>query len=196
MLRLGLLTHNFPIRPEETPDAGSFVSALATMVQGPDCEVIVFCQSLGKAIQPPDNIKIEQFSWPGEGNKLGQLHWTDWRDLANLVTFVKQGREGVLGFIRDYKIDHCLALWVVPAGYFAYYARKETGVPYTVWALGSDINQYYRLGFRRKIRRILTEADHVFADGLELVSKINDISGQDRCRFFTVIAASFGWAPG
>ena len=183
MVRLGLLTHNFPLQPEETPDAGSFVSALAAMLQGHDCEVTVFCQSFGQEVQTPENIKIYQFPWKGQGQKLGQLRLTQWKGIRNLVSYARNGREGVLKFIRSYKIEHCLALWVVPSGYFAYYSKKRLGVPYSVWALGSDMNQYYRTGFRGIIQHVLREAENVFADGHDLVAKVNDASGENRCRF-------------
>ena len=183
MLRLGLLTHNFPIHPEKTSDAGSFVASLATMLQGPDCEVAVFCQSLGCEVSTPPGVKIYQFPWSGQGHKLGNLRLTRFREQLKLVEFVRNGREGVLRFIRDYGIEYCLAVWVMPAGYFAYYARKKLGVPYTVWALGSDINRYYRFGLRRLSRKILQEANQVFADGPDLVKKVNAITEDSRCRF-------------
>jgi len=183
MFRLGLLTHNFPLRPDGASDAGSFVSDLAGMLQGPDCQVSVFCQTLGQTIQPPENIRIRQFPWSGQNQKLGDLKWTRPDHLGNLVSYLKNGREGVLKFVKDFDIQHCLALWVIPSGYFANYANRKLGIPYTVWALGSDINKYYRFGFRGMIRGVLNRADHILADGPELVVKIDALLGKKRCKF-------------
>ena len=183
MLRLGLLTHNFPSHPERTTDAGGFVASLATMLQGSQYDVTVFCQSIGISNKAPIGIKLYQFPWSGEGYKLGHLRWTRWGDLRILTDFIRNGRKGVLRFIRDHGIEYCLALWAVPGGYFAHYAKRELGIPYTVWALGSDINQYYRFGLRGVIRRVLLEADHICADGPELARKVNKVVGDHRCIF-------------
>jgi glycosyltransferase involved in cell wall biosynthesis len=183
MFRLGLLTHNFPLRPDGASDAGSFAADLASMLRGPDCEVTVFCQSLGPTVQPANEIQIHQFQWSGEDWKLGHLEWTNPRHLARLFSYFQNGRREVLKFVKDYDIQYCLALWVVPSGYFAYYAGEKLGVPYTVWALGSDINKYYRFGLRGLMRRVLARADHVLADGLDLVRKIEAVTGEGRCRF-------------
>lgn len=183
MLRLGLLTHNFPLRPGTASDAGSFAADLASMLHGSNCEVTVFCQTPGQAIQPPSGIKVHSFQWSGNDRKLGQLNWTGPRDVLHLFSFFRNGRKEVLKFVKDYDIQYCLALWVVPSGYFAHYAWGKIGVPYTVWALGSDINKYYRFGLRGTIRRVLNHADHVLADGLALVQTIDSVAGKGRCTF-------------
>jgi hypothetical protein len=175
MLRLGLLTHNWPLRSEITPDAGGFVSALAAMLHGSKCEVNVFCQSGGIPADAPPGIKLYEFPWSSPETKLGHLKFYSLRDFRSLSDFVINGRQGILRFIREYGIDHCLALWAVPSGYFAHHAKMKLGVPYTIWALGSDINQYYRFGLRGTIRRVLRQADHICADGLGLVEKINSV---------------------
>jgi len=60
-------------------------------------------------------------------------------------------------------------MWAVPAGYWA----TGSGVPFAVWALGSDIWGVgrYPLG-RQIVRRVLRSAGHMFADGQGLISDI------------------------
>lgn len=61
--------------------------------------------------------------------------------------------------------------------------KKSADVPYTVWCLGSDIWTYGKYPLlRRVVGRVLREADHVYADGIELKDRAITLSGVD-CSF-------------
>ncbi|MFE8032935.1 glycosyltransferase [Thiohalocapsa marina] len=78
-------------------------------------------------------------------------------------------------------VDHALALWALPSGYWA--RQLPDGVPYSVWGLGSDIWTLGRIPIvRRLLRRVLRGAGHCFADGLQLGADMERIGGRD-CRF-------------
>jgi hypothetical protein len=64
---------------------------------------------------------------------------TSSRSLVGIIRLLASWRKTVLPFVREKKIDACLALWVLPSGLFANYVHQETRVPYSVWALGSDV---------------------------------------------------------
>ena len=86
-------------------------------------------------------------------------------------------------FIRENSIEVCLALWVLPSGYFANQAFRETKIPYSIWSLGSDIYRYGRNPFLYPMmRRIIQEAKGVFADGFDLSKRVEERFGR-KCFF-------------
>jgi len=104
-------------------------------------------------------------------------------DLRKIISLFMEGRRALIDLVREQGIEHCLALWAIPSGIWARGAWKLLGVPYSVWALGSDINQWgHRPVIGRIIRQVLRDADHRFADGLALARKVEALSGRD-CLF-------------
>jgi glycosyltransferase involved in cell wall biosynthesis len=100
-----------------------------------------------------------------------------------MMSLFYQGRRALLPFIKENKIDACLALWILPGGYFASYAYRRMGVPYSVWALGSDIYRYGENPFLYPtLRRIIHEAKGVFADGFDLSRRVEERFGR-KCSF-------------
>jgi glycosyltransferase involved in cell wall biosynthesis len=76
-----------------------------------------------------------------------------------------------------------LALWALPSGFWARGVARALGVPYGVWALGSDIWSLKRIPVvRTYLRSILRGADRRFADGFGLGSDVERIA-QKPCRF-------------
>jgi glycosyltransferase involved in cell wall biosynthesis len=81
----------------------------------------------------------------------------------------------LLPFLRENRVDVCLALWVLPGGFFANYAYLRTGVPYSVWALGSDVYRYGNNPLLYPLMmRVIREATGVFADGFDLSEKVEE----------------------
>jgi len=84
--------------------------------------------------------------------------------------------------IDEERIEACLALWAIPAGYLAWRACRKR-VPYSVWALGSDIHTWaQRPVVGSLVRRVLRDAQHRFADGIELGAEVTRLSGRS-CDF-------------
>jgi glycosyltransferase involved in cell wall biosynthesis len=93
------------------------------------------------------------------------------------------GRQAIVPWLRKYQVDLCLAAWAVPSGYFAYHAKKVLGIPYCVWALGSDIYGWAQYPLLRTlIRHILQHADGLFADGIDLGNRVHNLAGRP-CAF-------------
>jgi glycosyltransferase involved in cell wall biosynthesis len=85
--------------------------------------------------------------------------------------------------IREDKPDHVFALWVLPSGWWAEIEAGRRGIPYSTWALGSDIWSLGRLpGVRQVLKRVLVSAHRSYADGLELCEDVERI-GNKPCAF-------------
>jgi glycosyltransferase involved in cell wall biosynthesis len=88
-------------------------------------------------------------------------------------------RSQVFAAAEDGRVAHSLALWTLPSGWAASALQKERGVPYSVWALGSDIWSLGKLAAGRvMLRRVIRGATRRYADGLQLADDAARISGQ------------------
>ncbi len=147
-------------------------------------QIFVFTQDREGLKEPfLEGVRVEWFSWMGSKRPLVQLRVLNPLDCLRMLSLFCRGREALLPFLREHRIEVCLALWVLPSGYFANYAFRKTRIPYSVWALGSDI---YRYGSNpllyRIMKRVIQEARGIFADGFDLAKRVEE-RFQRRCFF-------------
>ena len=100
-------------------------------------------------------------------------HW------AKIRQTMQAGQQAVQKMAQENEIKHIFALWALPSGYWA----KQTGLPYSIWALGSDI---WSLGkvplIRQQLQNVLRQASHCFADGYQLAEDVREMSNRE-CHF-------------
>lgn len=109
-------------------------------------------------------------------------------NVYNNYKVITRARREAFEFAERNRINFCLAAWAIPSGYFAYYVKKTAGIPYAIWALGSDIHTYARYPILRKLMAIwLTHADLRFANSYCLCDEVMRLSGKD-CTFMPVIS--------
>lgn len=100
-----------------------------------------------------------------------------------IIRTLQSGQRAVLDTVRETKPHHIFALWALPSGYWAKTAGAQTGTPYSVWALGSDIWSLGKIPLVRKtLRSVLRSSTHCFADGYKLAEDVTAISGRS-CNF-------------
>lgn len=132
--------------------------------------------------QSPATHQVRWFEWAGRSKPLVDFSLTSPADVVAILSLLTAGTRALKQLIAEERIDQCLALWAIPAGYLARRACG-TSVPYSVWSLGSDIHTWARRPIAGSIvRRVLRGAEHRFADGLALSDEVRRISGRD-CDF-------------
>ncbi len=100
-----------------------------------------------------------------------------------IVRTLKAGQRAVEEVVAERAVRRLLAFWALPSGYWALRAARKRGIPFSTWALGSDIWTLGRIPVVRGIlRKVLREAEHCFADGIGLCGDVQRISGRE-CRF-------------
>lgn len=88
-------------------------------------------------------------------------------------------RRQVFAAAEDGRVVHTLALWALPSGWAARELQQARGVPYSVWALGSDIWSLGKLPIiRRLLRDVCRGASSAYADGLQLAADAEVVSGR------------------
>jgi glycosyltransferase involved in cell wall biosynthesis len=160
--------------------AGGFVADFALALSR-FVRVTALAPSSKSSVEEAENLTIHRFSVPYLPLSLLKIqnpaHWT--KILKTLIT----GQKATAEVAMNTPIDHIFALWALPSGYWAYRVKQKLGIPYSIWALGSDIWSLKRVPIIRNVlRTILRSSKHRYADGLLLADDVKEISGLD-CKF-------------
>jgi len=182
-LNVCIITSSFPSRPDDiaqAPFLGDFIRGLRKRGH----QVFVFTQDRrGAKEEFLKGVKVKWFSWIRSEKPLVQLNPFHPSDFLRILNLFYRGSKELLPFVKENKIEVCLALWILPGGYFANQAFRQTEIPYSVWSLGSDVYRYGRNPFLYSMmKRIIHEARGVFADGFDLSKKIEERFGR-KCFF-------------
>jgi len=182
-MRICIITSSFPSRSDDVVQAPFLIEFIEGLKKRGH-QVFVFTQDREGLKEPfLEGVRVKWFSWMGSKRPLVQLRVLHPLDCLRIVSLFYRGREGLLSFLRENRVDACLALWILPSGYFANCAFRKARIPYSVWALGSDIYRYGTNPFLYYImRKIVREARGIFADGFDLAKKVEDLF-QRRCFF-------------
>lgn len=180
MPHVALVTSSYPDGTPGSEAAGSFVEDFARTLAG-KVRVTVVAAGTSESDVVEGNLRVHRFSVPRLPlSLLNPLNPGDWIALWRTL---RAGQRAVRDLVASDPPDHVLALWALPCGYWAERASSVAGIPYSVWALGSDIWSLGRLPLvRRVLAEVLRKARYRYADGIELASDVERLSGAD-CRF-------------
>ncbi len=178
--RICLISNRYPAHSDDV--ASPFVKDFHLELKKRGAEVSVFTPFYESETIAADQDVI-RFKWAGGKKVVGALNPLKPKEAFQLFSFLKNGKRQLFDLLQENKPDSCLALWALPSGWFAYLAKKKLGTPYSVWCLGSDIYVWANKPFlRRMIKKVLKEADFLFADGFDLKEKVEKLSGRE-CAF-------------
>lgn len=171
-----LVTTSYPESGDGSEAAGAFVADIAqTLAVRSPVRVVAPGKRAG-TIETRDGVEIRRFA--GTGRPLSLLSPTRPADWPAIISTLRSLRAITLAAGSDGSIAHTLALWVLPSGWAAAALQRAHGVPYSVWALGSDIwSLGRRPGLRPVLRRVARGATHCYADGLQLGDDAARLSG-------------------
>ena len=174
------MTSSYPANSADY--SGAFIPGFAAALARSGAEVTVLTPDKAGAKEACSTHDVRWFRWSGASKPLVDFKLGSPSDLASIVSLLRSGTAALRALIDEKRIEHCLSLWAVPSGYLAWRACRGR-VPYSVWALGSDIHTWARRPLVGSlVRRVLRDASHRFADGLALAEEVRWISGLD-CEF-------------
>jgi len=172
-----LITTSYPMTSDGSEAAGSFVvdfaHALAEKVR-----VTVVAPGFQTDDEHVGNLMIRRYQAPRQPLSLlkayNPLHW-----IAILKT-LHNGKKRINQLVEKEKVDHILALWVLPSGFWAKKVAEKHHIRYSTWALGSDIWSLGRIPLVKTIlKNVLRESHYNFADGFQLKDDVEKISGRE-----------------
>jgi glycosyltransferase involved in cell wall biosynthesis len=178
--KICLITNRYPAYADDL--ASPFVRDFHLGLRKRDVEVSVFTPHYDAS--GDDWLEgVTRFRWAGGQKVVGALNPFNPREMLHILSFLKQGKRQLFEHLEKTRPNACLALWALPSGWFALRAKRRLGIPYSVWCLGSDIYVWARKPILRGLtRKVLQEADCLFADGFDLCERVRQLSGRE-CSF-------------
>ncbi len=179
-MNICLITSSFPSHPDDVVQA-PFIVDFTEGLKKRGHRVFIFTQDRTEEKKEfIKDVKIKWFPWLKSKKPLVQLNPFSPLDFFKILCLFLNGRRALFPFLRENKIEVCLALWILPGGYFANQAFRQTKIPYSTWSLGSDVYRYGRNPFLYPMmKRIIREAKGVFADGFDLSKRIEKRFGRN-----------------
>lgn len=181
MKHIAIITTSFPDRDPGSAAAGSFVEDFSEVLSN-HVGVTVIAPSLSqRKDERHGNLTIRRFIVPRLPLSLlrpgDPIHW------SLIIKTLRAGQQAVQRLAGEARIDHILALWILPSGYWARNIWKSHGIPYSVWALGSDVWNLGKIPLVKNLLKIvLRDSFMCFADGYILKKDVEKISGKS-CGF-------------
>lgn len=183
-MKICIITSSYPMNfSDPAAAAGMFVKDLGVKLSAMNHEVFIFTHNRKGKTKDDKELNVTRFEWLGGDKPLARLNPLKPSDSIKMFSLLKNGKKELLKLIASQGIDYCLAMWAVPSGWWAYEAKKSLKVPYTVWALGSDIWTYGKFPIVKSvIKNVLINAESLYADGIKLADDVQKLSGQE-CEF-------------
>jgi glycosyltransferase involved in cell wall biosynthesis len=173
--KLLIITNRYPANADDA--ASPFVADFVRAVRRTGIECTVLTPHHDAKNYDGDS-GVVRYSWGENKRTIGSLplyHPSSW---SKIVQYLRGGYREAARLHREKNFDFCLALWAAPAGIFARRLKKEFGVPYAVWCLGSDIHTYPKIPIvRNMIVDALKNSDRVFSDGYALGESAGALAG-------------------
>ncbi|MGB8657404.1 MAG: glycosyltransferase [Candidatus Zixiibacteriota bacterium] len=178
--KICMITNRYPAHPDDV--ASPFVHDFHLGLKRQGVAVSVFTPYY-RTEKPEWTEDVVRFSWRGGEKVVGSLNFLNPKEIFQFFSFLRNGKHQLLEHLRKTSPDHCLALWALPSGWLAHQAKRKLGIPYSVWCLGSDVYVWAKRPILRGvIKKILAEAEHLFADGFDLKQSVERLSGR-KCIF-------------
>ena len=171
-----LVTTSYPDSQSGSEAAGGFVADFAQQLARHVRVSVVAATAAAPSVRTEGSVETHRFSvrrWPL--SLLRPYHPADWWPI---VATLREGQKTLREVVETNRPDYILALWALPSGHWAKSMLRQFGIPYGIWALGSDIWSLGRVPILRSyLRAVLKGATHRYADGLQLGNDVQEISG-------------------
>ena len=171
-----LVTTSYPDSQSGSEAAGGFVADFAQQLAKHVRVSVVAATANAPSVRTEGSVEVHRFfvpRWPL--SLLRPYHPADWWPILRAL---RSGRKTLEKVAAADQPDYIFALWALPSGHWAKAVGKKHGIPYGIWALGSDIWGLGKVPILRKyLRAVLKRATHRYADGLQLGSDVEKISG-------------------
>ena len=182
-MRIGIVTSSYPLSSDDTVNAGVFVRDIAEELAKCGHEVHVLTPHKHGRTELSEYVTVSPIPWWGGAKDLASLSMHNPLNLLRFATLVASGLWNVSHYAHIHRLDALLAMWAIPSGLFTWWTWRWFGIPYGVWALGSDIWARHKYPFGdRIVRRVLRDARFRFADGVQLAWDVEQLASAS-CAF-------------
>jgi len=172
-----LVTTSYPIAGDGSEAAGAFVQDLAEELARTVPVRVVAPGPKSTVEAGEQGVIVHRYAAPSK--PLSTLRpWLP-ADATAIGRVMVSGLAATRQAVQASSARRIVALWALPSGHFARRVAQESGIPYDVWTLGSDIWSLGRIPVVRSwLRRVLRDAERCFSDGLKLAEDTRAIAGR------------------
>lgn len=175
MSRLILITTSFSNQSEGAAAAGLFVRDFAVALANAGITIELVTPAEESSLTLELGLHVTRFAVPRL--PLSLLNPMRILDYPAISATLIRGSRTVAHVCERFTPDHILALWTLPSGDWAMRSGRRFKIPYSIWALGSDIWSLGRMPVVcQYTARVLRGADYRFADGYELATEVESIA--------------------
>ncbi len=173
-----IITSSYPTISGESFE-GACVEVFAQALSQLGHNVTIFTQCVRKNYyKDSEHLSLRRFQWSRHVKPLSTLKLS--HDFGKIYLYFSKGLHEVNNIIKEQKFDLAICAWAIPSGLFGLYLKKRYGIPYAIWALGSDIWNHSTFSISRYIlRHVLNHALNIYADGYGLAEEIHQITQKD-----------------
>lgn len=169
-----LVTSSYPIAADGSEAAGAFVKDVAEELAKRTTVRVVAPGKHDTFERVTPTLQVFRYTAPSR--PLSTLRVWNPVDAVQIYRVMRSGGRRILAASDIEGPGHILALWALPCGQWARKASRRTGLPFSVWALGSDIWSMGRIPLVRQwLRIVLNQADTLLSDGLRLAEDTQSI---------------------
>lgn len=185
--KICVITSSYPRSQHDTINAGVFVKDFAEELMQKGNGVFVITPDKKGEKEKRPKVPVYFFPTIGGETELTTLDPFKPFDLFKLMFTAISGCLFTLFKLISQKPNAILAMWAIPSGLYAWFSKIFLGIPYSIWALGSDIWNVgnYPLG-TFLLKKILKNADILLSDGDTLAQDVELISARE-CHFLPSI---------
>ena len=177
--RIIIVTTSFPDKSFQPGQeaAGAFVADFAEEL-AQHVRVTVIAPGSQDSIESFANFLVYRFAVPGLPlSLLKPANPMQWRKIIDIL---RAGQRTLQNAVTTEEPEHIFALWALPSGYWARAVGQKHGIPYSIWALGSDIWSLGKVPLISRILRAVLQNSYVcFADGYQLAHDVERIAGRE-----------------
>ena len=175
MPRVVMVTTSFPNGGGGAEAAGTFVADFARLM-AERVDVSVLAPGSDTCTENAQGVSVRRFASPEK--PLSNLLSANPLDWWRIWSTLRSGERVLESMVAEARVDHILALWALPSGHWARQVGRRHGIPYSTWALGSDIWSLGRIPLVRSyLARVLRDASTRYADGLILQQDVEALCG-------------------
>jgi glycosyltransferase involved in cell wall biosynthesis len=175
-MHLIVITTSFPEKATGEEAAGTFVADFVEELSH-HLRVTVIAPGVSASVSKEKNLCVRRFSVPFLPLSLlkpyNPLHW------PKIAETLRNGWQELDKLLKEGPADFVFALWALPSGYWAYQANRRYGIPYGIWALGSDIWVMGKVPVVRSIlKSVIRNSQYCVADGYLLAEEVHKLSSR------------------
>ncbi|MDM8569785.1 glycosyltransferase [Thiotrichales bacterium HSG1] len=173
MSHIIIITTSYPFTNDGSEAAGSFVADFAKTLAN-QAQVTIIAPSLNSSSEKiSPSLTVERFKVP----RLPLSLLKPYKNWLAIATTLYAGKKALEQVVKNNKVNHIFALWVLPCGYWAKTIGDKYNIPYSTWALGSDIWSLGKIPIIKNVlKKILKNSQVNFADGYLLKQSVESLA--------------------